>query len=293
MATLDTLLFVPEGDMVDDGVTPVEEVVRCPGGKGIVAAAAIQQEGGEVVPFSLLGAGSEFADLLPAGLDRRYLLGMLENDSRTWITISHAQKVVTFVAQGRLPGRREESAVEAVSDFVKEVDALYLTIEHPALLRAALREAATSGVPIALNASIPLLEMLLSADRKLLGNLLARSDFVFCNHMEEPRFLHALGASDWEQAPLAETCEIVVTEGEAGGKFSEGHGSWTRFSAVPASSVQCVVGAGDTFNGAYLVARLVAGASSEESSLRGAEVAARKVAARSSMLPSGQPTSAS
>src|SRR6478735_997545 len=164
MATLDTLLFVPEGDMVDDGVTPVEEVVRCPGGKGIVAAAAIQQEGGEVVPFSLLGAGSEFADLLPAGLDRRYLLGMLENDSRTWITISHAQKVVTFVAQGRLPGRREESAVEAVSDFVKEVDALYLTIEHPALLRAALREAATSGVPIALNASIPLLEMLLSAD---------------------------------------------------------------------------------------------------------------------------------
>ena len=294
MTTLDTLLFVPEQEMLDDDVVSVEEAVHCPGGKGMVTAVAIVEAGGEVVPFSLLGKEGGLQELLPSNLDRRYQLKLLDRDSRTWITVSQAQKVITFVARQELPEEREEAASAALPGLLEEVDALYLTVEDPIILKVALTLARSRRVPIALNASIPLLELLLPRSRELLVDLVAGSDLIFCNHREGPRFLEALGIEEWSSLPASGQRELVVTEGEAGGKFSEGTlERWCRFEPVPPSDVRCVVGAGDTFNGAYMVARWGEGASAAESCRRGAELAARKVAIRASMLPSGQPTSAS
>ncbi len=294
MATLDTLLFIPDQEMLDDDVAPVEEAIRCPGGKGMVTAAAVREQGGEVVPFALLGKEARLNGLLPRSLDRRYQLGLLERDSRTWITISHAQKVVTFVSrQGLLEGQ-EEVVAEALAGFFDEIDAVYVTVEDPIVLRAVLRLARSRGVPIALNASIPLLELLLGSDRDLLLGLLAESELIFSNHREGPRFLESLGLASWAAIPSDRGREVVVTEGEAGGQFSDGSARrWTRYEAVRPESVRCVVGAGDTFNGAYLVARWSSGLSAAESCSQGAALAARKVAVRASMLPTDQPTSAS
>lgn len=293
MATLDTLLFVPDQEMLDDAVAPVEEAVRCPGGKGIVTAGAIQEDGGEVTPFSLLGKETRLSAMLPPSLDRRYQLELLDGDSRTWITISHAQKVVTYVSRQELPTAHGRVVDEALAALIDEVDALYVTVEDPAVLRGALRLARGREIPIALNASIPLLDLLLPNDRDLLLGLVVGSDLIFCNHREGPRFLKDLGVGDWSLLP-GETREVVVTEGEAGGKHSDGDLShWSRFEAVPAERVRCVVGAGDTFNGAYLVSRWSCGLSAAESCRRGAGLAARKVAVRASMLQTGQPTSAS
>jgi sugar/nucleoside kinase (ribokinase family) len=218
----------------------------------------------------------------------------LVRDSRTWITISQAQKVITFVAREEVPPEQEETALAAVARLVDEVDGLYLTVEDPRILRAALEGARARGLPVALNASIPLLELLLPGHRDLLVDLVATSDVVLCNHREGPRFLAALKVDEWSAAPGPARREVVVTEGEAGGRFREGDlGDWTSFEAVAPESIRCVVGAGDTFNGGYLVARWGGGATVAQSCRRGAELAARKVAVRSSMLPSGQPTSAS
>jgi len=294
MATLDTLLFIPDQELLDDAVTPVEEAARCPGGKGMVTAGAIREEGGEVVPFSLLGRESQLDGLLPQALDRRYRLQLLDRDSRTWITISHAQKVITFVFRQELAEEHRKVAAEALAGLLDEVDGLYVTVEDPIVLRAVRELARARGVPIALNASIPLLELLLPNDRDLLVDLVRDSELIFCNHREWPRFLDGLGNGDLSALPLDRGREVVVTEGEAGGRFSDGDLShWTRFEAVRPQSVRCVVGAGDTFNGAYLVARWASGLSAAESCQRGARLAAQKVAVRASMLASGQPASAS
>jgi len=292
MATLDTLLFVPDQELVHDTVLPVDVAVRCPGGKGMVTAAAVLEQGGEVVPFSLLGEDSELAELLSDGLGRVYQLQLLPNDSRTWISVSHAQKVVTFVSRADLPPRQERVALEAVTTMVEEVDVLYLTVEDPKILAAALKAARASDIPVALNASVPLLGLLHSAHRPLLADLIARSSLIFCNHMEDRRVLRALGINRWSDAPEPDKREVVVTEGPAGGRVSTAASDdWIRFESSPAESVRCVVGAGDTFNGAYITARWAIGSPPAESCRRGAELAARKVALRGSMVTPGDQSS--
>lgn len=158
MATLDTLLFTPKVAFADETVTPVEEAVLSTGGKGMVTAIAMAESGADVVPLALLGRDSRLAELLPAGIEDRYLLPRLTADNRTWITVSEGHKVVTFISRGTLEGASQIAA--AVESFVSELDALYLTIEEVAVLRAALDATAGLDIPIAINASLPLLDAL-------------------------------------------------------------------------------------------------------------------------------------
>jgi sugar/nucleoside kinase (ribokinase family) len=285
MATLDTLLFTREAAFQDKAVTAVEEAVVTPGGKGIVAAAAMQRAGAEVLPFSLMGRESELAELLPEEISSRFQLPLLDADSRTWITVSEAQEVVTFVSRGRLEGDARGAAA-AVHDFVAEVDALYLTLEHPTILRAALDEASRRRIPIALNTTLPLINTLLEEDDDLLVQLVASSEVILCNEIEEPLLLQALNVGTWRQVQAPPLREVVITTGAAGGRFGPApFDQWDHFPATPVKEPLCVVGAGDTFNGAYLVARWVGGASPSESCRRGAALAALKVAHKGSMLP--------
>ncbi len=284
MATLDTLLFTPKVAFADETVTPVEEAVLSTGGKGMVTAIAMAESGADVVPLALLGRDSRLAELLPAGIEDRYLLPRLTADNRTWITVSEGHKVVTFISRGTLEGASQIAA--AVESFVSELDALYLTIEEVAVLRAALDATAGLDIPIAINASLPLLDALGDEHVALLAELVGRSRIILCNDWEAPHLLRTLGVGGWSDLDSGILEEVVVTAGPAGGQYAlPPFREWERFEATPVSDLRCVVGAGDTFSGGYLTARLVAGATPAESCRRGADLAALKVAHRGSVLP--------
>jgi sugar/nucleoside kinase (ribokinase family) len=284
MATLDTLLFTPVHWLEHDAVTPVEEVVLSAGGKGIVSADAVRRTGLTAVPYALIGASSELPSKLDS-FDRRYLIPALADDNRTWITISEAQRVVTFVSHGRLLNGRERAAVEQVDAFLDEIDALYVTVEHPALLRDAIRKATMRQLPVILNPSVPMVERLRREDPALFSELVAQSSTIVCNDWEAPMALRLLGAKAWEEVGESRLEEVVITSGAAGGRFGRRpFERWERFEATPVEQLECVVGAGDTFTGAYLANRLMGG-SMLESSRKGADLAALKVGHRGSMLP--------
>jgi sugar/nucleoside kinase (ribokinase family) len=284
MATLDTLLFTPAHLLEHDVVIPIDDVVVTPGGKGIVSADAVGRTGLTAIPYALVGASSELLRGL-SGLDGRYLLPALTEDNRTWITISEAQRVVTFVSHGHLSKSTEAVAVDPVGAFMDEIDALYITVEHPRLLRVALRDATSRGLPMILNPSTPLIDRLAAEDPTLFSELVTKSSTIVCNDWEAPRALRILGVRSWEEIREASLEEIVITSGAAGGRFSERpFVRWERFEATPAGRLECVVGAGDTFTGAYLASRLMGGSVSE-SCRKGAELAALKVGHRGSMLP--------
>jgi sugar/nucleoside kinase (ribokinase family) len=284
MATQDTLLFASEAVFEEEAVTHIDDVVASPGGKGMVAAVAMSQAGGEVLPFALVGPGSRLTSQFHDALDTRHLHAMLDRDSHTWISVSAGSKMITFVALGA-PTHLEE-ATARVADFVAEVDFLYVTAEHPTLLRAAHEAAARHNIPIGLNPTLPMLELVGDADPDLLAALVSRSSVVLCNDWEASRFLDSLGVEDWRDLEEFLPGEAVVTAGSAGGSYAEPpFDSWSRFDATAVERVRCVVGAGDTFNGAYLTARFVKGLSVAESCRSAADLAALKVSYRGSSLP--------
>jgi len=282
MATLDTLLFTSGTRPAQEAIVRVDEAIACVGGKGIVTAIAIRQAGVEVRPFSIVGNTSTLTGMLPGDVEQRYLLPLLDRDHKTWIAISGEQEVVTFVDRGGLDRAGEETALAALDEFLADLDALYVTAEDPSLLRRTL-DLLPVEVKMALNPTMPLLEDM-RREPDLLADLVRRANMVLCNDWEAPGFLGLAGAQDWRDLDAPVLDEVVVTGGEAGGVFSDAaFGDWQRFEAVPAEA-RCVVGAGDTFNGAYLTARM-SGASQRESCGRAAEMAAVKVSHKSSTLP--------
>lgn len=292
MATLDTLLFTQRPAYAHEEVTPVEGVVESPGGKGIVSAAAMRRSGVEAIPFALVGKRSELSPLLGA-FDGRYLLPSLDMDNRTWITISEEHRVVTFVARGALAQADEDAALTAVKGFIEEIDALYITVEHAGVLRTALEMALQRDLRIALNPSVPMIDQLGSEDPDLLARLVSNSSIILCNEWEAPRVLRALGEGSWGELGASSLREVVITGGASGGNFSLApFESWEHFDATPVSHPRSVVGAGDTFNGAYLASRLTGGTPAE-SCRSGADLAAVKVGHRGSMLPADEPAAAS
>jgi sugar/nucleoside kinase (ribokinase family) len=283
MATQDTLLFASQAVFEEEAVTHIDEVVVSKGGKGLVAAIAMRKSGADVLPFALVGPRSSLPSQFGDVLDVTHLHEMLDRDSRTWISISGGDKMITFVALGSMSTL--DGLAARVDQFVAGVDLLYVTAEHPALLRAVYERAASHDVQIALNPSLPMLDLLADTDPELLPALISRSSTILCNDWEAPKLLAAVGADRWSELGLPASAEAVVTSGAAGGSYAETPFElWSRFEATPAE-VRCVVGAGDTFNGAYLTARFNDGCSMEESCRRAADLAALKVAYRGSALP--------
>ena len=285
MATLDTLLFCKEPRFGHDAVNVIEDIVVSPGGKGLVTAVAIERSGGTAVPFALTGCNSEVADMLPTTIDSGYLRRLLDSDSRVWATVSADHEVVTFVAVG-VPQADEKQLGTEARAFVDDVDALYLTVEEPALLGPAAQRARDTGRPLAINLSRSLLGLLHRTQPGLLGKLVSSSNILLCNEAESKQTLAMLHAADWSRVEAPRLQEVVITAGASGGRVSAPpFTGWHYYDAAQAVAVRCVVGAGDTFNGAYLVARISDGASMLKSCQLGAQAAARKVAYRGSSLP--------
>jgi sugar/nucleoside kinase (ribokinase family) len=79
--------------------------------------------------------------------------------------------------------------------------------------------------------------------------------------------------------------EVIVTRGDKGGLLStRPFHFWDKYEASIPEKVKCVVGAGDTFNGAYLKARFVQGLSPESSCNYASQVAGKRVSTELSAL---------
>lgn len=280
MATWDTVLRASKPVYVHDAVTLVEGAVTCPGGKGVVTAIAAHHGGAQVVPCSLVGRRSTIAAQLAPVFTTDHLLPALEEDHRIWIISSGAHEVVTFARW--VASDVDSSGIDtAAAMFIREIDLLYISMEHPALVDAALRYATAAELPIVSNLCAPLIALC----RPSLPGIVRCSGTAICNESEAADALAALGVESWGSADAPELQEVVVTAGAAGGRWSRRpFEHWTSYSPIPTEPV-CVVGAGDTFNGQFLVSRFIEGQPADEACHAAAHRAAEKVATFGSSLP--------
>lgn len=281
MATVDTLLSADVPAYRHDAVTLLNRVTSGIGGKGMVTAIAAHHGGADVAPCALVGRRSSIAAEVTPIFPTHFLLPALQDDHRIWIVISGEHEVVTFV-HATVPPRGRLAAIEAdATSFTEAVDVLYVSMEHPALVETGVRTAAARGIPVVINLCEPLLSGLTSA----VPELVRRSSAILCNEAESRSALATLGAAAWSNVDAPELREVVITGGAAGGRWScRPFDRWARYEACP-TRIACVVGAGDTFNGAYLASRFVHGQPPDEACRAAAERAAEKIALFASSLP--------
>lgn len=277
MATVDHHLFVRHPVFNHDAVNVVDEAVRTPGGKGLVAAAAARQSGMDVELLALVGVESEILGLLPCGVDSRRLLACLDGDTQVWMSIAD-EVVVTWVQPGRiLPRTVDLRSVTAA--FIADIDGLYISMEDLSLIEAALRGARQRGLPVAANLCRPLLDQTRRARSDLVARLIEQCDILLMNRGEADE----VGMLSLEPGPRPQ--EIVITEGPRGGRYRDRTGRWSQFDAEPVAAVRSVVGAGDAFNGAFIASRWWLGADLEQSCRRAALAAAAVVQVATTIVP--------
>ncbi len=285
MGTLDVTLSASSVSYEHDAVTVVDDVTVSVGGKGIVAAVALEHAGANALPMALVGANSRLPSLLPPGLSCEWLTPALERDSQIWASVADVEHVVTWVAPGPLSHGVGDLAARG-EGFVLGADALYLTMEELPLIEAALGKASDRGIPVAVDLTTPLLDQLRRKRRPdLLRKLVDAADVIFCNSGESARALQALGAKAWSDLRPRRLQEVVVTAAAEGGSYSRRPFTvWRGYEAVPANPARCAVGAGDTFNGGFLAARWLRGRSLDESCEAAAALASLTVSRLSSSL---------
>ena len=282
--SLDTTFLVSSASYDHESVTIVNKVVVSVGGKGLVTAIGMLDQGVDVEPLSLVGEKSQIPGMLPTRLGRAWLVPALDLDTQIWLSVSATHEVATWVSFGNSP-RPEQELAEIGAEYARSSDALYLSVEETPLLRGALLAARSDATPLAVNLSRPLIDRLAHDDLALLASLVDSATILLCSADESARALSALSAGDWRDV-ARQDAEIVVTRGSDGGEFlPAGSQSWERYEAVAPAAVRSVVGAGDTFNGAFLAARWGWGQSLPESCDIAAAAAARCVGEAGSCLP--------
>jgi sugar/nucleoside kinase (ribokinase family) len=280
MATRDTLLRTRRPVFAHDAVTLVDDVTVSVGGKGLIAAIAAHHAGARVLPMALVGRASRLRAEVAPLLDARYLLEELDDDHGTWIVASETDEVVTFVRCIPPAGDAIGRLADAARSFVERIDVLYVSVEHPLLVRHALEPAVARGVRVVANLCTPLIDQI----GELLPYIAQSSDAVLCNRAEAERALDALGARNWSDVASRRLALVVVTAGAEGGRYAEApFTQWTPFASAAAAHVSSV-GAGDTFNGQFIVSRFVDGASLDAACAGAADRAAQVIARAESTL---------
>ncbi len=290
MTTLDTLQYVESLPRKAEDLFRVDSFVSCLGGKGMVPALAAFSLGCEVVLFTLIARPpelrGEILGLLPSGFGRQYIKPWLATNHRTWIAISASkQETQTLVYSSPLSHIDPSVFKRTVRRFLGEVDVLYLSTEHGILVRTTLDLVREHHLPLISNINQALLTDPLDPTGALARSLMMSSSVVFVNQYEADLALSKLKSSNWTKLGGENLREIVITAGERGGRVSTfPFRKWLRYKAVKPKQVLCVVGAGDTFNGAYLKARFVDRREPLASCLYAAKIAAKKLELRSSSL---------
>ncbi len=282
--SIDTTFFVNSGSYDHESVTIINEVVVSVGGKGLVTAIGMLDQGVDVEPLSLVGKNSQISDMLASRLGRAWLVPALDLDTRIWLSVADAHDVATWVSFGS-SSRTEQELAEIGAEYARRSDALYLSIEETPLLHGALLAARSDATPLAVNLSRPLIDRLVRDDLSLFTSLIDSAAILLCSADESARILSSLSVSDWRDV-ARQDAEVVVTCGSDGGEFlPAGSRHWGHYEAVAPAAVRSVVGAGDTFNGALLAARWGRGHSLSESCVVAAAAAARCVSEAGSCLP--------
>lgn len=281
MATIDTLLRARQPKFEHDAVTTVDDVITSVGGKGLIAAIAARHAHPRVLPLALVGRESRVRHEVASSLDRRYLIEAVGEDHRVWMVAAETGEVATFVRWTLPPSEALDGLAEIARRFAENIDVLYVSIEHPVLVRHALEVAVARGIPIVANLCAPLIDEL----PDLLAEIARCSDAILCNQLEADRALAALGARGWSDVDAGKLEVVVVTAGADGGRYAERpFVEWTPYAPVPAAIVSAV-GAGDTFNGQFVVSRFVHGLGLDAACTAAAERAAVVVARAQSSLP--------
>lgn len=269
-----------------DQLTLVESAVTCLGGKGLVFARSLVSLGGEPHLVTLIDRGAAIEGLVEGALTLASCPPWLSEPHEIWTVMSPAgQGTSAFV-------RLEDGAVHEaayVSQFRKALLGsafVYITYDQPALLRGALgplREAAARGLRVALNLCAPLTLRCADDDPDLLIELVLSADLLILNRDESDLALEMLKLDGWGSLESERLGEIVITDSVMGGRFAlSPFDNWTSYAAVSADGVNCVVGAGDTFNAAYLLSRWGRGLDALSACAFAAEVAGAKVKLRRS-----------
>jgi sugar/nucleoside kinase (ribokinase family) len=152
-----------------------------------------------------------------------------------------------------------------------------VTAEDRDVLNAAAGLLKHSPLPIITNACIPLMQIL--ADKQdTLTTLLENTAALLVNESEWTTLLQLPQIADGALQRLPLLQEVVVTEGELGGRFAQRpFHEWNRYAGERVTAL-CTLGAGDTFNGAYIAERWIRAAPLDDACERAAATAARKVA---------------
>ena len=275
MTTVDTILIAEQMSSGADTVDLIARVIRGSGGKGLIAAAALAACDVDVQLLSLVS--SDYAPPVHPRLDLLHLMPLRQRMVSTWIVIDAAHSVShTYVDLGET-GRSDRALTEtAVRSFIEGVGVLYVTAETGGLLKHAARTLKLIARPAIVNLCTPLLQILSDYPGTLL-DLISSTSAVIANETEWRMFQRALDetSTSWRSFPGLK--DVIVTAGARGGRFTEApFDTWDTYDAVPCVP-RCVVGAGDTFNGAYVAARWVNGSSLAEACRSAATIASRKV----------------
>lgn len=283
MTTIDTLLFTDSVPTSDADLGRISDYVTCLGGKGMVTALSVFHLGCDVVTFTLIGEKNEILNLLPEGFGVDYLQECLFYNNRTWIAVSDNQDVVTFVYPSPVNETRVAYLLDTVSSFIDMVDLLYISTEYLPVLKQAIKTASQARIPIVSNINTPLILDPADHGGKVLQPLLEVSHTIIMNEVEAVQTLTKLNITSWSNVHSPNLREIVITKADKGGMMAlKPFTVWERYESKTPFGVKCVVGAGDTFNGAYIKARFVDGLPLTESCEYASEIAGQKVSLKSS-----------
>jgi len=289
MTAVDTLIFTSRLPLANEDLCHVADLKVSLGGKGMVTALALFSLGCKVSVFTLVGEQAIYQDevrkLLPRGFDTSNICPWLKRNNRTWIAISSSQEVYTFVDLGPVNEVPHNLVKSRVEDFVGNVDVLYISTECPSVLYKAIEIVKNLGCTVVSNLNAALITDPSDSGNSLLKSLIAVSHTIIMNEAESLEVLSRLGIADWSHISSGLLREVLVTHADKGGilscyPFTE----WETYDSWSAAQVRCAVGAGDTFNGAYVKARFIDGASLKKSCEYAAKIAAQKVEIASSAL---------
>lgn len=229
-----------------------------PGGKGAnqaVAAARASQEG-QTLLVGAVGAdlwGNQLLEVLQAnGVDTQGVVTLNEHTGMAVVTVDEAGENTIVVVPGANAGVTR-AHIEAMASVFVQCDAIVLQNEIPreVTLRA-MELAQQNGVWVLWNPS-----PLEGVDEGMLG----LTDILVVNQTEAAHFVgHSVSDGDSGQVAAKELCRkgpaiVVVTLGAGGVAYADVFGN---MEVVPAFTVPVVdtTGAGDTFVGAFAVARM-------------------------------------
>ncbi len=285
MATYDTILLKQRISAEAESVNVLDHYFETVGGKGLIAATALRYCSAQPVMLSMVAPESAISRTCATWLPSARLLPVLDHDHRTWITVNEKQETVTYVGLGKVWREVLGKYTDIVISVLGSSDMVYLSTEDIWLIGTVLRHIADNKLPLVTNLCHPLMQTLESS--QAIRGVVSRSTVLLMNERESNHALRTLDARNWASVVAPTLREVIITRGSEGGVYSERpFDSWFSYRPVRPTQVKCIVGAGDTFNGAYVAQRFGNGYSMPRSCQGAAELVALKIAQESTSLVS-------